>query len=39
MVAGLLFAEHHAIALFFEHLACLRARIVELAGFADDDRA
>jgi len=36
---GVAVHEHHAIALFLEHLARLRARVVELAGLADDDRA
>ena len=30
--------EHHLVALVGEHLARLRARVVELAGLADDDR-
>ena len=38
MVAGLRVHQHHPVALVAQRLAGLRARVVELAGLADDDR-
>ena len=34
---GIRIGEDHAVALFAQHAACLGARVVELAGLADDD--
>ena len=36
---GVRIHQHHAVTLFFEHLARLRAGVVEFAGLTDDDGA